>query len=122
MEYEVIEPGHVLLPHFRLMNDQGQVAFVTVDIDPAWRRRARPRGRFISSVWIPGNLLSEGMIYVQCNLITLDPIMLQFKVNDAISFLVVDNLEGDTARGDYIKDMDGVVRPMLHWETNFTKY
>jgi lipopolysaccharide transport system ATP-binding protein len=117
MEYDVLRPGVVLLPHFGFRNEQGQAVFVTVDIDPEWRRRPRPTGHYISTVRIPGNLLAEGMLFVNCHLMTLNPDVKQFSENSAIAFNVVDNFDGNSARGDYARDMPGIVRPLLNWNT-----
>jgi lipopolysaccharide transport system ATP-binding protein len=35
----------------------------------------------------------------------------------AVAFQVVDSPVGDSARGDYIGPMPGVVRPLLNWTT-----
>jgi len=32
----------------------------------------------------------------------------------------VDNLDGDSARGDYMGNLRGAVRPMLDWSTDFS--
>ena len=119
MSFEVIESGHVLMPHFRLTNDKGDIVFVTVDQDPAWRRRQRPKGIYTSTAVIPGNLLAEGVLLVNCNLITLNPNVLQFSAQNAVSFNVVDSIDGDSARGDYANTLPGVVRPLLEWRTDF---
>ena len=119
LEVDVIKPDHVLLPHFSILNDRGQCAFISVDLDPEWRRRPRPVGKYIATAEIPGNLLSEGIAYVCAYCITLNPDVRVFDVRNAIAFTVVDNLEGDTARGDYKKDIGGVVRPLLKWTTRF---
>ena len=60
MEYEVLRPGYVLSGSFGLSNEEGVLVFRTADHDPAWRRRPRPAGRYVSAAWIPGNFLSEG--------------------------------------------------------------
>jgi lipopolysaccharide transport system ATP-binding protein len=120
MEYEVLKSGYILLPHFHLINEYGQIIFVTVDQDPAWRGRRRPAGHYISTVWIPGNLLAEGLIFVSCYLITLNPDTVVFRAENAVSFNIIDSLEGNSARGDYVKTLPGVVRPLLHWETKYT--
>ncbi len=120
MEYDVLHSGYVLLPHFGLVNEQGQDVFITVDRDSAWRRRARPVGHYTSKVWIPGNLLAEGVLFVSCYAMTLDPDILQFAELSAVAFNVVDSHDGNSARGDYVKNMRGVVRPMLNWSTKFT--
>lgn len=119
MEYDVLKPGYVLLPHFGLRNDKGESVFITVDVDPEWRKKPRPRGRYKSSAWIYGNLLSEGRLFVNCNLMTLNPNELQFSERNAVAFLVVDSSEGDSARGDYARNIPGVVRPLLQWTTEF---
>jgi len=119
MEYKVLKSGYVLLPHFCLFNERGECAFVTVDGTPAWRRKARPEGHYLGSVTIPGNLLAEGILLVDCNLLTLNPDTLQFNAKSAVSFNVVDNLEGDSARGDFAKNIPGVVRPLLEWDTQY---
>jgi lipopolysaccharide transport system ATP-binding protein len=119
MEYEVLKPGYMLLPHFVVKTEQGQCAFITVDQDPAWRGRTRPAGRYVSTAWIPGNLLSEGMMFISCYCITLNPDTRQFAERNAIAFHVNDKLDGDSARGDYAKEMGGVVRPLLKWTTRF---
>jgi lipopolysaccharide transport system ATP-binding protein len=119
MEYDVIQPGFQLLPHFTVLNDRGQSVFITVDQDPEWRGRQRPTGRYTSTAWIPGNLLAEGMFYVSCYSITLNPETKQLAERSVIAFHVMDSLDGDSARGDYAKKFGGVVRPMLKWTTQF---
>lgn len=119
MEFEVLRSGRILLPHFRVDNERGDIVFVTVDQDPAWRRRSRPKGRYISTALISGNLLAEGIHLVTCNLLTLEPDTLQFSAKSAVSFHVIDSLEGDSARGDFAKNIPGVVRPLLEWTTQY---
>jgi lipopolysaccharide transport system ATP-binding protein len=69
---------------------------------------------------IPGNLLSEGTLFVTPGLITLDPVTKQFSVREAVAFQVVDPMEGDSARGEWNAGFQGVVRPMLKWSTECT--
>jgi len=120
MEYDVIQSGHMLLPHFHIYNEQGVHAFSAHDLDPAWRRRPRPIGRWVSTGWIPGNFLSEGTFFVSAEAITLDPPVTQFYERDAVAFQVLDSEDGDSARGDWTGTMGGVVRPLLKWNTHFT--
>ena len=117
MEYEVLKPGYILMPHIHVSNDEGVCAFAAHDLDSGWRGEKRPPGRYISSVWIPGNMLAEGMLFVDANMITLDPFIFQYQSRSAVAFLVTDNLEGDSARGDWTGHMPGVLRPMLRWTT-----
>jgi lipopolysaccharide transport system ATP-binding protein len=119
MEYEVTDPGHLLLVHFNVINDRGQCVFMTLDQDPEWRGRIRPCGRYTSTAWIPGNLLAEGLFYVSCYCLTLNPDKSQFSAKQMVAFHVADSLDGDSARGEYAKKLGGVVRPLLKWTTQF---
>jgi lipopolysaccharide transport system ATP-binding protein len=74
----------------------------------------------LSCASIPGNLLAEGVLMIDCNLFTLNPDVLQFNSKNAVSFNVIDSMAGDSARGDWAKNMPGVVRPLLEWNTQFT--
>ena len=120
MTFEVIQDGCTLLPHFKLINDQGVLAFITVDVDPAWRKKKRPRGTYTTTAWIPGNLIAEGDFFIHAAMTTLEPqTILQFHEKEAVSFRVVDPMEGDSARGDWAKELRGLVRPLLTWETEY---
>ena len=120
MEYEVLKSGYVLLPNLHFYNEEGIEAFGANDLDPAWRRRPRPKGRYVSTVWIPGNLLAEGTLFVRSTLVAMDPITVLFSENDVVAFQVMDSFDGDSARGDYGGRMPGIVRPLLEWSTQFT--
>jgi lipopolysaccharide transport system ATP-binding protein len=120
MEYDVRESGHILLPHLYVHNDEGVCAFGAQDLDPGWRGQKRPAGRYVSTAWIPGNLLSEGMLFVDANMIALDPFIFQYRSQSAVAFMVADSLEGDSARSDWSGHMPGVVRPMFKWTTQYS--
>ncbi len=119
MEYEVIKPGYKLLPHFALYNGEGIAMFMALDQDPLWRKRPRENGKYISSAIIPGNLLSEGMVFVEASNITLDPTINQFCEKEAVAFQVIDSQDGNSARGDWVGNLPGIVRPSLEWSTRF---
>ena len=119
MEYEVLQPGHILHPNFHFFNEEGVYVFVAAEHDPLWLRRPRPTGRFISRALIPGNLLSEGSLIVGAALTIPDPVEVLFHAREAVAFQVVDSLDGDSARGDYGGRIPGVVRPLLQWNTQF---
>lgn len=120
MEYEVIQAGHLLMPHLHFYNDEGVWVFTTIDTDPSWKNKQRPLGRYTSTVLVPGNLLSAGTLYVTPSMITLDPQLFQYKVPDAIAFNVIDTMDADSARGNWHKDLGGVVRPKLDWFTEYS--
>jgi lipopolysaccharide transport system ATP-binding protein len=113
MEYEVIKPGHVLISHYNIHNEEGLFLFPILDMDPQWRNRPRPVGHYITRTEIPGNLLREGMISVSAGLVTINPIKMQFYESDAVGFHVIDNLDADSSRGDWKWELGGVIRPMF---------
>jgi lipopolysaccharide transport system ATP-binding protein len=119
MEFEVWKPDYFLLPYFLLSNEEGIVAFHSTDLDPEWRGRRRPLGRYVSTAWIPGNFLAEGTMFVTAGLTTLHPDQKQFVERDIVAFQVVDSLDGDSARGEWAKNVRGVVRPLLQWTTSY---
>ena len=120
VEYEVLEPGRALLSYIQFYTQNGVMAFESIDLDPMWRGRPRPSGQWVSIACIPGNLLSEGILFVTPGLITEEPVSKQFSVREAVAFQVVDTLEGDSARGDWNGSFEGVVRPLLKWSTEYS--
>jgi lipopolysaccharide transport system ATP-binding protein len=119
MEFDVLEPGHVVLPHFSVHNLEGAQVFSAVETAPEWRGRRREPGRYVTVGWIPGNYLSEGTLVVGAAANTINPNVMHFYAVDAVSFCVIDTFSGDSARGDFPGDLHGVVRPMLKWTTRY---
>jgi len=120
MIYEVLQPNQILTPSFDLFNEQGVHLFAVHDIGPEWRRVPRPVGRYVSTMWIPGNTLSEGHLLVQASVLSYHPIIrLHTREPNVVTFQIVESSEGDSARGDYVGPVPGVVRPLLPWQTDF---
>lgn len=117
MEYEVLEGGRPLMPYFVAWTEEGVRMFTAPDTDPRWLNRPRPPGRYATTAWIPGNLLNEGMIYVSAHMRTLAPAQLHFHVHQQIAFQVVDSMKPGGARGAWVGNLGGAVRPVLQWET-----
>jgi lipopolysaccharide transport system ATP-binding protein len=120
MEFEVRQGGYVLAPNYHFFNEAGVYIFIAGDKDPAWLNRPRPKGRYVSTAWIPGNLLAECTMIVGVAITTPEPEVIHFFERDAVAFQVIDSLDGDSARGNYGGHMPGVIRPMLKWDTRYT--
>ena len=92
------------VPGIALANDQGSRR---VQRDGHRARAGASRcdpGGYISTAWIPGNLLNEGSVVVSVALGTFTAggkTIRQAAANDAVAFQVIDPGEGGTARGDY---------------------
>jgi lipopolysaccharide transport system ATP-binding protein len=118
--YEVIKSGQILLPNFQLYNQDRVQVFTVQDVSKDWQRREKGKGIYTSTVWIPENFMAEGTFYLNFAIVTYLPAMnIHFNALDVVSFDVVDAMTGDTARGDFAGRMDGIVRPILDWETEF---
>jgi lipopolysaccharide transport system ATP-binding protein len=120
MEYDLLQPGYHLLPHYYLWNEEGIQILGANDLDPAWRGRRRPAGRYVTTSWIPGNFFAAGTIFVDAAIIAIDPIETQIHEQSVVAFQVIDNMEPDTSRGDWAGPVTGVVRPAFEWTTGYT--
>ena len=76
-----------------------------------------PPGEYVSTAWIPGNLLNEGLIDVQFGIASLAAPKLLPHTGANVSFHVQDFGEGDSAKGLFTGQWKGVVRPLLDWTT-----
>ncbi len=120
MEFEVLQPGHVLVPNYHFVNQEGVLVFIANEHDEQWKRKPRPVGRYVSTAWLPGNLLAEGALIVGAAVSSMEPLKIHFFERDVVAFQVIDTMDGDSARGDYAGPMPGIVRPMLNWTSQFT--
>ncbi|HUR98557.1 MAG TPA: ABC transporter ATP-binding protein [Pyrinomonadaceae bacterium] len=121
MQYEVLQPGRIIVPGIQLNNEQGACIFVSHDWNGGRRDSARAAGVYESTVTVPGNLLSEGTVFVTVGAATYQPHDIHFSERDAVTFNVIDSPDGDAARGDFVGPMPGVVRPVLEWKTETKK-
>lgn len=117
MEYEVLQDGDVFTHSFNFFNEEGVNIFNTHDTTSALRKTPRKRGIYTATMWIPGNLLSEGTVIVGVAAIKVEPFTIYFQEPDTISFNVIDRMQGGTARGEYTLGFPGMVRPLCQWDT-----
>ena len=121
MTYEVLTPGYVLYPYFTVKNEEDLWLFTTIDTADTFRRKPRQAGRYTSTAWIPGNMLSEGTMMIGPAVRTEEPFMNHFYQQDAVAFQVVDSPDKDGARVDWGGKLPGILRPYLEWETEYHK-
>jgi lipopolysaccharide transport system ATP-binding protein len=119
MAFEVVKGGHRLMPHLHFFDQQSNHLFVSMDVDPEWRGRERPPGRYTSTAWVQGNMFNAGRILITPACGTLAPRINQFYEKDAVGFEVIDNGDGDGARGDWGGKIGGLMRPLLDWRTEY---
>ncbi|MFN2453417.1 MAG: ABC transporter ATP-binding protein [Pyrinomonadaceae bacterium] len=120
MSYEVLRSGQVLTPHADFFNEDGAHLFAVEDVGEEWRRRPRPAGTYTSTVWIPGNFLSEGNILVHTSIVSrLPATTIHVDEQNVVAFQVIDSLDNNSARGDRIGNIPGAIRPLLNWTTSY---
>jgi lipopolysaccharide transport system ATP-binding protein len=122
MEYDVLAPGYVVIPHYSVHNEDGIEVFSAVDNSSNWRGKIRPIGHYVSRSWVPGNLLTEGTIIIGAAISTVNPSIFHLYARDAVAVSIIDSCEGDSSRGDYPGALHGVIRPMLQWETRSSSF
>lgn len=121
IEYDCLKAGHELLPGFSICNEETQILFSSIDIEPKWVGKERSPGHYVAEITIPGNFLAEGTMLVNTAIRQWQPAQtLEYFVPEAIAFQIIDTLDGDSARGSYPGDLAGVVRPKLEWRTERT--
>jgi lipopolysaccharide transport system ATP-binding protein len=85
------------------------------------RYKKKEKGTYRATMWVPGNLLSEGLISISVAFFEPNPFELFIFLEKIISINIVDEMKGNSARGLYSHDFPGFVRPLLLWETNKIK-
>ncbi len=115
LTFEVLTPGHILIPNYVLHNSEGQCIFHSHDWDQRWRREPRPIGTHTRISWIPANLLSEGTFLAGVAITSYHPFQVHLSEPDVVAFQVAESMAGNTARGDYGGPLPGAVRPLLTW-------
>ncbi len=105
-----------LFPKIKVTNSRGEIAFNALDTHPRWRTPAAT-GEYVSTAWIPGNLLNEGMTSVDIGIASLaaPKLIHHLNLNGLIVFYVHDVGEGDSAKGIFTGQVRGGVRPLLDW-------
>ena len=109
--------GPAVFPKLKLYDARSNVLFNAMDTSSRWQEPSTP-GEYVSTAWIPGNLLNEGLVSVDVGVFSLGAPKLHPHCNyGAVSFHVQDPGEGDSAKGFFTGQWHGVVRPLLEWTT-----
>ena len=102
----------------QINNEHGVCIFVSYDWQSGWRDKERPAKRFVSRVKIPGNLLSEGPVFVTASAARHTPPLNFFEERDVVTFNVSETAGDNSARGDLTGPIPGAVRPLLEWKAD----
>ena len=119
MTFRILHSGKPVFPKIKVLDREGSIAFNAMDTSDRWHVPASP-GEYVTTAWIPGNLLNEGTTNVEFAVCSIDFPKLHHHaaVYEALSFEVLDPGEGDSARGRFSGQWRGVVRPKLNWDVD----
>jgi lipopolysaccharide transport system ATP-binding protein len=117
MTYEVLRDDTLLVDDLNIFNSHGNLLFVSHNVGQPYYNTARPKGLYRSTVWIPANLLGEGTFNASAALISIFPYQAHFRHDHAVSFQMLDALDGTSARGKFPGPIPGAIRPLLRWQT-----
>jgi lipopolysaccharide transport system ATP-binding protein len=118
IKYWNLIQGHRRMAGIILRNKEGQVLFQSLDLHNEKRRKTSlPVGIVKSTCFIPGNLLTNGRVYVDVLVGTqLSVSLMHINEANVVSFVVEDNFKKGGVRNDWSGSWPGALRPMLEWE------
>jgi len=119
VSFEVLDRRVPMTPMLALYTERGEHAFNALDPSLSWENPL-DAGSYVTTAWIPGNLLNEGRYIVSAFLNTLGPGRLERKAvaQEAVAFYVVNRGDGISAKGLLVQQWGGAVAPLLAWETS----
>ncbi|GHS86533.1 ABC transporter [Synergistales bacterium] len=118
IKYRVKQENASLTPGIFLTNSTGERVLLSKDapFDGDGTKKTS-RGVYLASCVIPGNFLNDGMYAIGLEMTTMTQAVSHFYVPNALSFMVLDNMENTPTRGLYRGPFQGVVRPLLKWDS-----
>ncbi len=118
IEYWCLKPQSRLMVAANFYNAEGVLLFMSADLQEVEWRGPRDPGLYRSRCEVPGNLLAEGWISIMAEVCTREPVWRSHvREQDAIVFHVVDHGEPGSVRSGWTRSIEGVVRPLLPWQT-----
>jgi lipopolysaccharide transport system ATP-binding protein len=119
--FTVLRDDMALFPKIKVYDREGDTAFNALDTSESWDEPAAP-GEYVSTAWIPGNVLNEGLYTVDTAVVGLGKagahkLVHHAAMRDTVSFHVFDLGEGDSSRGRFSGHLRGPIRPLLEWTT-----
>ena len=101
-----------------IYNQEQVNVFNAHDIKDMMSATKKDKGLYRVTVWIPGNLLPEGLFDTGFALFNSQPLDILIHEQRVLTFEVYTDFNKLSARGSYAEHFPGVVRPLLDWELN----
>ena len=117
-EIEVLQPGHGIVLNMVLQNSDGVHAFCSIDTEnPVWDGHTWSVGRHLLRMHVPPNLLQVDTYTINTILWAWGTEQIrQCHVRAALCFTITEAADKSGARGQWVGNMPGVVRPKLKWD------
>jgi lipopolysaccharide transport system ATP-binding protein len=116
MDYEVIKDQPTFTHGVNVFNQEQLNIFNSHDLTSGEGMERKKKGRYTATVWIPGNLLPEGIFSISVALFLPNPLDVLIHQENILSFEMYTDFSKLSARGNYADDFPGVIRPLLNWE------
>lgn len=108
--FEILTEGHSPIPNVHLNTEKGEKAFISAESQSA---NYFVKGVYKAIVWIPENLLNDGVYTVDIGLTSMAPYKLHFLEQHVIRFNVIEDL--DNRASGHNQKIQGALRPLLKW-------
>lgn len=115
MHYEVLEDDRVLWLGHNIHSQNGVHVFDAHSVNSPYYREPHSKGKYVSVMWIPGNLLNTGSYYVSSAIFNHREKMIHFHEKEILAFNVYEVFDELSAKGMTAEDIPGVIRPLLDW-------
>lgn len=117
IDFEVFDGNTRLYPNVHFFSKKNEYLFVSSiasnDLE------IKEKGRYLSTVWVPKNLLNEGGFYAGIAVSSVNPTRVHFNEKEALVFDIVEENYHNRSNG-YVNKLPGFFRPALNWELNKT--
>jgi homopolymeric O-antigen transport system ATP-binding protein len=117
--YTVLRPVANLAAEFVVYDSQGTLLFTSANQYDDDLLRLHQPGAYLSTCWIPGNLMTEGTFFLRVSVVEIQvPIKMHVFEENILAFQIADPMNKDSARGRIAHDYPGLIRPRLEWHTS----
>ena len=116
MEYEVKKDEVSFTHGINVFNQENVNIFNSHDVSVSNGKQKRKKGSYKSTVWIPGNLLPEGIFSINVALFFFFLVDILIHEHAVLSFETYTDFSKLSARGNYADEFPGVIRPLLQWD------
>lgn len=111
--YEVLMDNYLPVPNIHVFNASAEYAFVGAEHE---QKSLGEKGIYKSTMWIPGNLLNDGIYIFGVALTSMaQNTLVHFYAKDILQIEIVEDIS--KRRNSYNQKLPGVLRPTLSWET-----